>query len=411
MEPRISKVRPLKIYTPKIYTVSAWSRPAKMAIAATLGAVLLTSCVSDPFYPQADAPQASPSSSEDTAASYTTPLRPTTDTPTAQSTPVQSTPDPSTAASEFVFPQDSCGDRSTELNVVWYPVYIDGADLTAVRQKYCGDAISAVRDKTGKPSVQVASFINYDKALKFARAVGGEVESTAGGAAAGGAAAGDSMAANGQNSTPGGSLGRSSNSSLNRSPDDAANSSSPNSPTADSSVTDKTAYLDAQNPNAAVNVREQASTSSPVLQTGSVGDRIQISEKTQGDDGYTWYHVRFDSGTKGWVRGDFVSDQAAIAKSSDSSSRASTMPSATTDSSPPDSANSGSARLTASDPSSPINVREQASTSSHIRYLGYAGDRVRIANTIKGDDGYTWYSVQFDSGAIGWIRSDFIVNN
>jgi hypothetical protein len=72
------------------------------------------------------------------------------------------------------FPQDSCGDKSTDPNNTWYPVFINGGNLDEVQQKYCKDAINATR-KTGEKAIQVASFISDTKALKFAKAVGGEV--------------------------------------------------------------------------------------------------------------------------------------------------------------------------------------------------------------------------------------------
>lgn len=95
--------------------------------------------------------------------------------PASLSTP--STPSPATTVgiNKFNFPQDSCGDKLIGGNDTWYAVFIDGGDLSDIRNKYCADAVSIIRQKTGKPAVQLASFIKYDKALEFAQAVGGEV--------------------------------------------------------------------------------------------------------------------------------------------------------------------------------------------------------------------------------------------
>lgn len=98
----------------------------------------------------------------------------------------QPTPSPEPAAtpeiapspesvSEFRFPQDSCGDKTAESTDLWYPVFIDEGDLDYIRSQYCGDATSANREKTGTPTVQLASFTDYERALRFAQAVGGEV--------------------------------------------------------------------------------------------------------------------------------------------------------------------------------------------------------------------------------------------
>jgi hypothetical protein len=70
----------------------------------------------------------------------------------------------------------------------------------------------------------------------------------------------------------------------------------------------------------------------------------------------------------------------------------------------------GPIMLTAREPNSPINIRDQASTASPVRYLGYPGDPIQISDRMRGDDGYTWYKVQFQSGAAGWVRGDFIGN-
>lgn len=65
--------------------------------------------------------------------------------------------------------------------------------------------------------------------------------------------------------------------------------------------------------------------------------------------------------------------------------------------------------LTSTDSSSRINVRSQPSTSSSSPHYGFAGDRVETIRETTGSDGYTWYYVRFNnSGAVGWIRGDFV---
>jgi chemotaxis protein histidine kinase CheA len=106
-----------------------------------------------------------PKSSEDTAA-----IALPTQSPISRE-PEQST---DSQPSEFQFPQDSCGDKSTNANNTWYPVFIGDKSLDEIRQEFCRDAIPATR-QTGERSVQVASFISLDKAQRFAVVVGGEV--------------------------------------------------------------------------------------------------------------------------------------------------------------------------------------------------------------------------------------------
>lgn len=64
--------------------------------------------------------------------------------------------------------------------------------------------------------------------------------------------------------------------------------------------------------------------------------------------------------------------------------------------------------LVASDPKSPINVRDGANTSSVARHVGYAGDKVQILEEKTDSQGQMWYRVTFASQASGWIRGDFI---
>jgi len=63
--------------------------------------------------------------------------------------------------------------------------------------------------------------------------------------------------------------------------------------------------------------------------------------------------------------------------------------------------------LTSEDRSTPINVRDGASTDSYARHIGYAGDEVAVLNQKLGG-GYCWYEVRFPSQATGWVRGDFL---
>jgi Bacterial SH3 domain len=65
--------------------------------------------------------------------------------------------------------------------------------------------------------------------------------------------------------------------------------------------------------------------------------------------------------------------------------------------------------LQATDPQAQINLR--AAPDPNARSLGYGlvGDRVEILEQVPGANDYTWYRVRFYvSGAVGWIRNDFI---
>jgi len=65
--------------------------------------------------------------------------------------------------------------------------------------------------------------------------------------------------------------------------------------------------------------------------------------------------------------------------------------------------------LRANDPNARINLRQSPDPNSQQLGYGLVGDRVQILNQTSGTDGYTWYRVQFpNSGALGWIRGDFV---
>ncbi|MGI0488567.1 SH3 domain-containing protein [Pantanalinema rosaneae CENA516] len=80
---------------------------------------------------------------------------------------------------------------------------------------------------------------------------------------------------------------------------------------------------------------------------------------------------------------------------------------------PPASAR-GVSTLRASNPNTRINVRSQPTVSSSSPHYGLPGDRVRVMQCVQDQDnpgsGLNWCRVQFvQSGATGWIRSDFII--
>jgi serine/threonine-protein kinase len=68
----------------------------------------------------------------------------------------------------------------------------------------------------------------------------------------------------------------------------------------------RSAQLIGQTSGSRVNVRSAPSTRSYSPHYGLVGDRITALKQGKGDDGKTWYFVKFSSGATGWVRGDFI---------------------------------------------------------------------------------------------------------
>lgn len=91
-----------------------------------------------------------------------------------------------------------------------------------------------------------------------------------------------------------------------------------------------------------------------------------------------------------------------------------TAPFSGSHSSPYSEANRRLGTLRADDPAAQINVRSDATIYSRAIACGLPGDRIDILqceldNDIPNSD-LNWCRVQFvESGAIGWIRSDFII--
>ena len=72
-------------------------------------------------------------------------------------------------------PKDTCGDPYDSSASAWYPVFLDGANVNIVRNTLCRDAKDATRKETGRQSVQVASFTNYERAWNYARQINASV--------------------------------------------------------------------------------------------------------------------------------------------------------------------------------------------------------------------------------------------
>ena len=83
----------------------------------------------------------------------------------------QKNPDSSTTDYMPNFPLASCGDSDPGGTNAWYPVFITNsqANLFLVRRDYCGDAFPKYRKEKGITSIQVASFLDPQKAEKFAK--------------------------------------------------------------------------------------------------------------------------------------------------------------------------------------------------------------------------------------------------
>ncbi len=142
-------------------------------------------------------------------------------------------------------------------------------------------------------------------------------------------------------------------------------------------------------------------------QSGASGDRVTILQQSQGADG-TWYRVRFPSGAEGWVSGAYAdsSSYSATAAPTPAVSPSAPAPAPSPEASPPP-ADTSSAQIVGAN-GAQVNVYSAPSSDSGSPHYGVAGDRIDIINSAQGEDGRTWYEVQFDSGASGWVSGDSV---
>lgn len=148
------------------------------------------------------------------------------------------------------------------------------------------------------------------------------------------------------------------------------------------------ATLIAQQSGSQINVRSAPTTAATSPHYGVAGDRVTVMSSIVGRDQYNWNYVKFNSGAKGWVRGDFVRYNEGTAKYALLLGK------------------SGKSPTEAS--RQRINVRLAPSTSAPSPHFGLEGDIVQMLTQAKGKDGYTWRYVKFTSGAEGWVRGDLV---
>ena len=146
--------------------------------------------------------------------------------------------------------------------------------------------------------------------------------------------------------------------------------------------------------------------------SGASGDRATIVQQSQGDDGATWYYVRYDSGAEGWVSSAYASSGSAAPPEPEPEPAAPTPQpapeSAPTQPAAPTPAPEQTPQLEGGSPGDQVNVHSAPSFASHSPHYGLVGDRVTVLNTAKGDDGRMWAQVQFESGARGWVSADAV---
>lgn len=144
-----------------------------------------------------------------------------------------------------------------------------------------------------------------------------------------------------------------------------------------------------------INVRSAPSSEASVVTKVSGGNAAIVAQK--GD----WYKLRFQYGTEGWVRQDFLKVASKSAGSKMIPIKLDSKPTATTvkNTTKPDSSGNRYANLVDRE----VNIRRGPSTSNS------SAGKVKGGKVLVVDKWNDWYKVKFQHGTIGWVRNDFLV--
>lgn len=162
-------------------------------------------------------------------------------------------------------------------------------------------------------------------------------------------------------------------------------------------------------------VRKEASTSSDTLASVKKGDTVTIKGQTQAGDGYTWYQVIYDGTNTGYIRSDLMevtdgTTPGTIVPSTTGQTTGSTSNTSASDETLVEviQVQPVSAKVSGS---SPVRVRQNASTTSRIVSTAQGGLALTVNGTASGTDGNEWYQVTFISNGAevsGFVRADYV---
>ena len=179
-------------------------------------------------------------------------------------------------------------------------------------------------------------------------------------------------------------------------------------------------------------IRKEASTSSEAISSVNNGKVLDVVSETTASDGYTWYEVKVEGTTTGYIRADLVSTPDGNVSSSSSSTSTGTSTAAATSTTSTTTTSTTASTSTATDSSSStssasevtdsnvltatvsadtVTVRESASTKSNKVGSAQNGQEMYVNGEASDSDGKLWYKVSFEADGKtvdGFIRSDFV---
>ena len=166
-----------------------------------------------------------------------------------------------------------------------------------------------------------------------------------------------------------------------------------------------------------VKIRAGADTGTEMIGGALNGEILPITGETTGADGYIWYQVTFEGGTKtGYVRSDLVQKVGSGTGTQITPDTPATpnTPTSTPTSTP---ASTPATEVTAVQPvnakvtGEQVRVRSNASTSGTIVETVPRDTILTVTGTAQDNEGKSWYQVSFTGAggqATGFVREDFV---
>lgn len=157
-------------------------------------------------------------------------------------------------------------------------------------------------------------------------------------------------------------------------------------------------------------IRSQASTSSTRLASAMQNDVLEVLGSENGADGYTWYKVRIDANTTGYIRGDNVTTEGVTSNNTTTTNNNTTTTTPTKKPVSTEPTYPTECEPISGTVSYDVRVRKGASTDHEIVTQAKKKSVVTVIGYAQGTD-MVWYQVNYTTGTseiTGYIRSDAI---
>ncbi|MCR5419690.1 MAG: SH3 domain-containing protein [Lachnospiraceae bacterium] len=151
-------------------------------------------------------------------------------------------------------------------------------------------------------------------------------------------------------------------------------------------------------------VRKEASTNSSFAFGVRKDEEVTIVDEKKGNDGKVWYQIKIGAAT-GYIRSDLINKSKTKVKTENVSG----------DETSKTSSDSGGSKTADGVVIVDIAImRHEASQKAEIEKCLKQNSEVKVAGAVAGDDGKTWYLVNYSQGGVtyrGYIRSDLLKVN